>query len=95
MKRRRRLSIKGLVRRLAFSLGLTILGSWGLLATRLQVIVNSDWASELAFFEDDYVHYIDLGSLALVILGLLMALYYRRLLAPRFQRLDELGEGEW
>ena len=93
--KRRRVSIKGLVRKLTFSLFLTILGSWGLLATRLQAVVNSDWALKLALFEDDFSHFIDLASLGLVFLGLLMALYYRRLLAPRFQRLDELGEGEW
>jgi len=80
---------------MTFSLLLALLGSWGLLATRLQAVANSDWALNLALFEDDFSHYIDLASLALVFLGLMMALYYRRLLTPRFQRLDELGEGEW
>lgn len=95
MKRRRRVSIKGLVSKLTFSLGLTILGSWGLLITRLQSVINADWALKLALFEDEINQCIDLASLSLVILGLLMTLYYRRLLHPRFQRLDELGEGEW
>jgi len=95
MKQKRRASIRGLIRKLTFSLGLTILGSWGLLLTRLQSVINSDLALDLALFEDDLNLYIDLGSLSLVFLGLLMSWYYRRLLKPRLDRLDELGEGSW
>lgn len=95
MKQRRRSSIRGLVRKLTFSLFLTLLGSWGLLAVRLQSVVESEWALKLGLFDDNLNYYTDLACLALVFLGLFLALYYRRLLKPRLQRLDELGEGGW
>ncbi|MDR2945434.1 MAG: hypothetical protein LBV79_01620 [Candidatus Adiutrix sp.] len=80
---------------MTFSLGLTILGSWALLITRLQSVINSDWALSMGLLDDNFNRYLDWGGLTMVILGLFLTFYYRSLLNPRFKRLEELGEGDW
>ncbi|MDR1920608.1 MAG: hypothetical protein LBS31_02540 [Candidatus Adiutrix sp.] len=84
-------SLRGLVWKLIFSFSLTILGSWGLIITRMDITV-------LKFDElDDLMtkFYIDLVSLTLCFLGLFMIVYYYWLLSPRLKRVAELGEDHW
>lgn len=90
MSRKSGPSLRGLIRRLILSFLLTLLGSWGLLASRLSLF------RDFAFFYDDFhLFYLDLGSLAAVFLGLLLMLYYRVRLGPRLKRVEELGEANW
>jgi hypothetical protein len=90
MANRKGASLRGLIRRLVLSFSLTVLGSWGLIIPRLGLTDNME------FFHDDFnLFYFDLGSLAAVLLGLFMTIYYRLRLAPRLKRVEELGEESW
>jgi hypothetical protein len=83
-------SLRSLIRRLFFAFFLTLLGSWGLLVSRLSLF------RDLPFFYDDFhLFYLDLGSLAAVFLGLLLCFYYRHRLGPRLRRIEEMGETNW
>jgi hypothetical protein len=91
MSLKKGVSLRGLVWKLMFSFSLTILGSWGLIITRLDMTI-------LRFDElDDLMtrFYIDLVSLTLCFLGLFMIVYYYCLLSPRLRRAAELGEDRW
>ncbi len=91
MSRKRANSLRGLIRRLIFSFSLTLMGSWGLLLTRLHF---PELQAELARRSVSQF-YLDLAGLSLTFLGLFMALYYHRRLLPRLQRMEQLGEDRW
>jgi hypothetical protein len=79
-----------LFRRLIFSFALSIIGCWGLIIPRLNVF------HALALTSDPNVWlYLDVGSLAVAILGVFLILWYRHLILPRLARLEKLGESSW
>ena len=79
-----------LLRRMFFSFALAVLGSWGLIIPRLNVV-----APESLGLGPSFWLYLDVASLALAILGVFMALYYKHLMDPRLKRLGDLGESRW
>lgn len=84
-------SLRGMIRMMIFSLGLTILGSWGLLLLRLDLEVIQALVDRLQV----NLFYLDLFFLSLTFLGLFMAAYYRVRLRPRLKRMEYLGEDNW
>lgn len=74
-----------------FSFGLTIIGSWGLILTRLDLV----FIQSIIDRRQINVFYLDLTGLALTLMGLFMAIYYRIRLGPRLKRLEDLGEDRW
>ena len=101
--RNRNHSLKGLVRRLVFSLLLIIAGSWLLLlpgrgAGLVRQLAELDWDQpmfKLGTFIFDLSMLFDFVGFSLVFLGIFMSLYYRSRLVPRLRRLSELGEDRW
>lgn len=91
MGRRKSGSLRGLIRMMVFSLGLSLVGSWGLLLPRLELEVVR---STLDQWRIEPFH-LDLACLSLTFLGLFMAVYYRLRLGPRLKRMDYLGEERW
>ena len=79
-----------LFRRLIFSFALSIIGCWGLIIPRLTVF------RPLARTADPRVWlYLDVGALALALLGVFLMLWYRHQILPRLARLETLGESSW
>lgn len=91
MSKKQQGSLRGMIRMMIFSLGLTIVGSWGLLLIRLdlELIQTLIDRARISLF------YLDLIFLSLTFLGLFMALYYRVRLGPRLKRMEYLGEDKW
>lgn len=96
-------SIGSLVRRLALSLGLMVVGSWLLLWPRLEplwadLLPSPDWSRLLLSFDElelTVAAAVDFAGFSLVFLGFFLTLYYRSRLSPRLRRLAELGEDRW
>jgi len=91
MKRKKEISLRGLIRRLMLSFGLALAGSWGIIATRL----NIEAINDLVFTDPMNQFYTDLVSLTVVLLGLFLMVYYRLRLSPRLKRMEDLGEALW
>lgn len=91
MTRRKPGSLRGMIRMMIFSMGLTIAGSWGLLLPRLdlEIIQGIIDRRQMNLF------YLDLICLTLTFLGLFMSVYYRVRLGPRLKRMEYLGEDSW
>ncbi|MDR2199372.1 MAG: hypothetical protein LBR53_07975 [Deltaproteobacteria bacterium] len=86
----RRPDLAKLLKKIHRSYALALLGSWGLIVSRLNVFhsLPEELGREVWF-------YADLASLSLAIFGVLCALRHNSLLAPRLKRLSELGESGW
>ena len=103
MIRRNNYSLRGLVRRLGFSLLLIVAGSWLLLIPArlpefLLRLPGLDWNKPLIKIYSltiDLVVMFDFAGLTLLFLGFFMSFFYRGRLSPRLKRLAELGEDHW
>jgi hypothetical protein len=84
------ISLTKLLRRMIYSFILTVVGCWGLIIPRLNLI-----SQQKSLMSPDFWLYLDLGSLALALIGIFMILYYKHLLLPRLERLETLGESKW
>ncbi|MDR2349520.1 MAG: hypothetical protein LBF41_02680 [Deltaproteobacteria bacterium] len=83
-------SLQKLLRRIIWSFGLAILGSWGMVLPRLGIIRLEDFGKS-----DDFWFYCDLASMSVAIFGLLMVCYHNSKMKPRLKRLEEMGESRW
>ena len=73
-----------------YSFVISIIGCWGLIIPRLNIVSH-----QALPFGPDFWLYLDVASLALALIGVFMILYYNHLLVPRLRRLDTLGESRW
>ncbi|MDR2460721.1 MAG: hypothetical protein LBE38_08070 [Deltaproteobacteria bacterium] len=83
-------SLSQLLRRIIWSFTLAILGSWGIIIPRLNIIQLSK--EELG---SKFWFYTDLISLSIAILGIFLVIYHNSRIAPRLRRLQDLGEDNW
>jgi hypothetical protein len=86
----RKPDIHKLLRGIIRSFVLSLLGSWGLIVSRLNVFhyIPEELGPRVWF-------YVDLASLSVAIFGILSVLYYNSLLSPRLRRLSQFGESDW
>jgi hypothetical protein len=82
--------LQKLLRKVNLSYALALMGSWGLIVSRLNVLHElPGQLGPRTWF------YVDLACLSVAIFGVLSALYYNSLLVPRLRRLARLGESDW
>lgn len=83
--------MRGLIRRLLLSFLVAVAGLWGLLVTRL----SSPFFNTPVLRNPGRQPFFDTASAALFILGILLLIYYRRLLGSKVRTLEELGVDKW
>jgi hypothetical protein len=83
-------SLQQLLKRIIWSFSLAIIGSWGIIIPRLNLIrlegVNA---------ADPFWLYFDLISLGVALFGIFMVFYHNSKLTPRLRRLEQMGESRW
>ncbi|MDR2340298.1 MAG: hypothetical protein LBF40_09250 [Deltaproteobacteria bacterium] len=79
-----------LLRNIIGSFTLALLGSWGLIVSRLSVLHELP-----AQLHPKVWFWVDLACLAVAIYGILCVLWYNSQLGPRLRRLRKLGEADW
>jgi hypothetical protein len=81
------LSLRGLMGKMMLSFSFSLLGSWGLLITRLKLQPLEVWVEPLMAKQFQ----IDLAGGSLFLLGIFLTVYYRLRLGPLLKRLEALG----